>query len=52
MRQRVLDEPRQHLGCDRVEESCLTRDDLERADGIMLSNAVRGVFEVDLIRTR
>ena len=52
MRQRVLDEPRQHLGCDRVEESCLTRDDLERADGIMLSNALRGVFEVDLIRTR
>lgn len=49
MRQTILEDPQQYLGSDRVEEVCLTRRDLERADRIMLCNALRGAFDVDLI---
>ena len=48
MRQEVLDNPQQYLHTDKVLESHITRDMLHRAEKICLSNALRGLFEVDL----
>lgn len=48
MRQEVLDNPQHHLDTDKVFESRITRDMLQRAEKICLSNALRGLFDVDL----
>ena len=48
MRQAVLQQPQTYLGADSVIETHITRDMLERAEKIRLSNALRGVFEADL----
>lgn len=48
MRQAVLQQPQTYLGTDAVIETHITRDMLERAEKIRLSNALRGVFEADL----
>jgi len=45
MRQAVL----QQLQTDTIIETHITRDMLERAEKIRLSNALRGVFEADLV---
>jgi len=37
------------LGADAVIETHITRDMLEHAEKIRLSNALRGVFEADLV---
>ena len=49
MRQAVLRQPQTYLGADAVIETHITRDMLERAEKIRLSNALRGVFEADLV---
>ena len=49
MRQAVLQQPQTYLGTDAVIETHITRDMLERAEKIRLSNALRGVFEADLV---
>ena len=49
MRQAVLQQPQTYLGADAVIETHITRDMLEHAEEIRLSNALRGVFEADLI---
>jgi len=49
MRQAVLQQPQTYLGADAVIETHITRDMLERAEKIRLSNALRGVFEADLV---
>lgn len=49
MRQAVLQQPQTYLGADVVIETHITRDMLERAEKILLSNALRGVFEADLV---
>ncbi|PSJ79529.1 bifunctional chorismate-binding protein/class IV aminotransferase [Neisseria iguanae] len=49
MRQEILDNPPRYLHADQVCESHITRAMLQRAETICLSNALRGVFEVDLI---
>lgn len=38
-----------YLGADTIIETHITRDMLERAEKIRLSNALRGVFEADLV---
>ena len=48
MRQAVL-QPQTYLGADSVIETHITRDMLEHAEEIRLSNALRGVFEADLV---
>jgi len=48
MRQAVLQQPQTYLGADAVIETHITRDMLEHAEEIRLSNALRGVFEADL----
>lgn len=48
MRQEVLADPQRYLHTDKILESCITRDMLQRAESICLSNALRGLFEVDL----
>ncbi|ASK27397.1 bifunctional chorismate-binding protein/class IV aminotransferase [Neisseria chenwenguii] len=50
MRQAVLADPQKYLGADQVLESEITREMLEKAEKICLSNALRGVFEVVLDR--
>ena len=49
MRQAVLQQPQTYLGANAVIETHITRDMLERAEKIRLSNALRGVFEADLV---
>ena len=49
MRQAVLQQPQTYLGADAVIETHITRGMLERAEKIRLSNALRGVFEADLV---
>ena len=48
MRQAVLQQPQTYLGTDAVLETHITRDMLEHAEEIRLSNALRGVFEAEL----
>lgn len=48
MRQAVLADPQRYLHADKVLESRITRDMLQRAESICLSNALRGLFEVDV----
>ena len=48
MRQAVLQQPQTYLGTDAVIETHITRDMLEHAEEICLSNALRGVFEAEL----
>ena len=47
MRQAVLQQLQTYLGADTIIETHITRDMLERAEKIRLSNALRGVFEAD-----
>lgn len=49
MRQAVLQQPQTYLGANAVIETHITRDMLEHAEEIRLSNALRGVFEADLV---
>ena len=49
MRQAVLQQPQTYLGADKIIETHITCDMLERAEKIRLSNALRGVFEADLV---
>ena len=49
MRQAVLQHPQTYLGADTVIETHITRDILEYAEEIRLSNALRSVFEADLV---
>ena len=48
MRQAVLQQPQTYLGADAVIETHITRDILEHAEEIRLSNALRGVFAAAL----
>ena len=48
MRQTVLQQPQAYLGADAVIETHITRDILEHAEEIRLSNALRGVFAAAL----
>lgn len=48
MRQAVLQHPQTYLGADAVIETHITRDMLEHAEEIRLSNALRGVFRAEL----
>ena len=48
MRQAVLQQPQAYLGADAVIETYITRDILEHAEEIRLSNALRGVFAAAL----
>ena len=48
MRQAVLQQPQTYLGADAVIETHITRDMLEHAEEIRLSNALRGVFRAEL----
>lgn len=45
MRQAVFDDPMRYLGSRRLNESLLTRQDVGRADKVLLCNALRGIFE-------
>ncbi|OAM23267.1 aminobenzoate synthetase [Eikenella corrodens] len=47
MRQAVLQQPQTYLGADAVIETHITRDMLEHAEEIRLSNALRGVFRAE-----
>ena len=49
MRQAVLQQPQTYLGANAVIETHITRAMLEHAEEIRLSNALRGVFEADLV---
>ena len=49
MRQAVLQQLQTYLGADIIIETHITRYMLERAEKIRLSNALRGVFEADLV---
>ncbi|WP_366458786.1 aminotransferase class IV [uncultured Neisseria sp.] len=49
MRQAVLQQLQTYLGADTIIETHIIRDMLERAEKIRLSNALRGVFEADLV---
>lgn len=49
MRQAVLQQLQTYLGADTIIETHITRDMLERAEKIRLSNALRGVFEAYLV---
>ena len=48
MRQAVLKQPQTYLGADKIIETHITRDMLEHAEEIRLSNALRGVFAAAL----
>lgn len=48
MRQAVLQQPQAYLGADAVIETHITRDILEHAEEVRLSNALRGVFAAAL----
>ena len=49
MRQAVLQQLQTYLGADTIIETHITRDMLEHTEEIRLSNALRGVFEADLV---
>ena len=49
MRQALLQQLQTYLGADTIIETHIIRDMLERAEKIRLSNALRGVFEADLV---
>ena len=49
MRQAVLQQLQTYLGAGTIIETHITRDMFERAEKIRLSNALRGVFEADLV---
>ena len=49
MRQAVLQQPQTYLGANAVIETHITRDMLEHTEETRLSNALRGVFEADLV---
>ena len=49
MRQAMLQQLQTYLGADTIIETHITRDMLERTEKIRLSNALRGVFEADLV---
>ena len=49
MRQAVLQHPQTYLDADAVIETHITRYMFEHAEKILLSNALRGVFEADLV---
>lgn len=51
MRQAVLQQPQTYLGTDAVIETHITRDMLEHAEEIRLSNALRGVFEAEWMKS-
>lgn len=51
MRQEILLNPKQYLNTDKIEETYITRDMLEKAEDIRLSNALRGIIQVKLIQT-
>ena len=51
MRQAVLQQPQTYLGTDAVIETHITRDMLEHAEEIRLSNALRGVFEAEWVKS-
>ena len=51
MRQAVLQQPQTYLGADAVIETHITRDMLEHAEEIRLSNALRGVFEAEWVKS-
>ena len=48
MRQEVMANPQHYLAADEVIESHITLPELQRAERMVLSNALRGVFEVKL----
>ena len=48
MRQEVMANPQHYLAADKVIESHITLPELQRAERMVLSNALRGVFEVKL----
>ena len=48
MRQEVMANPQHYLAADKVIESHITLPELQRAERMVLSNALRGVFEVSL----
>lgn len=50
MRQAVFADPQTHLGTDTVHQSRITRAMLAQADEIRLSNALRGIFEVQIAK--
>lgn len=47
MRQAVLKQPQTYLGADEIIETHITRDMLEHAEEIRLSNALRGVLQAE-----
>ncbi|VDH00522.1 para-aminobenzoate synthase component I [Helicobacter pametensis] len=47
MRQAVLQQPQTYLGTDEIIETHITRDMLEHAEEIRLSNALRGVLQAE-----
>ena len=49
MRQAVLQQPQTYLGADEIIETYITRDMLEHAEEIRLSNALRGVFRAEWV---
>ena len=51
MRQAVLQQPQTYLGADAVIETHITRAMLEHAEEIRLSNALRGVFEAEWMKS-
>ena len=51
MRQAVLQQPQTYLGADAIIETHITRDMLEHAEEIRLSNALRGVFEAEWVKS-
>lgn len=50
MRQAVFAHPQTHLGTDTVHQSRITREMLAQADEIRLSNALRGIFQVQIAK--
>ena len=51
MRQAVLQQPQTYLSTDAVIETHITRAMLEHAEEIRLSNALRGVFEAEWVKS-
>ena len=51
MRQAVLQQPQTYLGTDAVIETHITRDMLEHAEEIRLSNALRSVFRAEWVKS-
>ena len=51
MRQAVLQQPQTYLGADEIIETHITRAMLEHAEEIRLSNALRGVFRAEWVKS-